>query len=84
MFSRLKKNEAVIVMQDILFNFTGKYLDSFVLSKSSDGDTVGYKLCIKGTIDDLSIQKIRRISEEYNLIVKEENGLVIYEPAARQ
>ncbi len=66
-------------MQDILWNFTGKWLDSFVLMKSNDKVADGYKLCIKGTINDLSTQIIRKISEEHNLCIEENDGLVIYQ-----
>lgn len=79
----MERNVAVIVLQDILTNFTGKWIDSFVVSESSASDTaIGYKLRIKGTIDQLSKQKIERIAQIYHLSVKEENGLVIYEPKA--
>ena len=76
----MRRNEAVMVMQDILCNFTGKWIDSFVLMKSGNNEADGYNLCIKGTIDDVSIQRIRKISEENHLCIEEDDGLVIYEP----
>ncbi len=77
----MERNEAVIVMQEILTSFTGKWIDSFALSKSVDGDrTIGYKLCIKGTFDELSWEKMQQIMQAYNLSIKEENGFIIYVP----
>lgn len=77
----MNRNEAVLVMQDILSNFTGKWIDSFVLRKSAGSEADGYELWIKGTINSVSIRRIREISEEHRLCVKDDNGLVIYEPS---
>ena len=78
----MNRNEAVLVMQDILYNFNGKWIDLFAIHESATCGKIGYKLHIKGTINDLSIQKIRKILDEHNLCLKEDNGLVIYEPSA--
>ena len=78
----MEKNEAVSVMQDILMHFTGSWFDFFVLRESNGKDeALGYKVCLRGKIDKPSLQKIREIAAMYNFRVKEENGLVIYEPA---
>ncbi len=76
----MEKYEAAIVMQDILFNFSGKFINSFVIAKSSDEYAAGYQISINGNISDFSMQKIRQIAEEYSLKVKENHELVIYDP----
>ncbi len=76
----LNRSQAIIVLQDILFNFTGNSIDSFGLCKSNENDhcAVGYQLYIKGVFTDACKRKIQEIADDYNLNVKEEKGLVIY------
>jgi len=77
----LKRTEAVIVLQDILINFSGRSIDSFGVNKTcGTTEAAGYKLYIKGVIDEASKQRIVGIAKKYHLSVKEDNGLVIYEP----
>ena len=80
----LNRSEAVLVLQDILINFAGRYPNSFGLSKTDFDDTCdgGYRIYIRGCFDDACKQKIQQIATDYQLSVKEENGLVIYTPTS--
>ena len=81
--SMLERCEAVIVLQDILINFTGNSLRSFGLTKTREKDPYaqGYQLYIKGALNEACKQRIKQIAQDYNLTVKEDNGLIIYTPA---
>jgi hypothetical protein len=77
----LNRIEAVAVLQDILINFSGRSIDSFGVSKTcGTNESAGYKLYIKGVIDESSKRRIMELAKKYRLSIKEDNGLVIYQP----
>ena len=81
----MDKNEAVCVLYDILLSLAGDSLNSIVLSESNGTNIAkGYRLEIKGEINDSSRQKIQEIAEAYGLLTTEDCGLVIFEPMANR
>lgn len=78
----MKRDEAVTYLKEVLNSceHMSPKAVSFEKSKVSDIST-GYKIRIKGSIQEADKQMIKNIAQKYRLAVKEVNDeLIIYRP----
>jgi hypothetical protein len=73
----LQREQAVYVLQDILRNFTGKWIDYFAVTKCYLGCEMGYVVEIKGVMDESAKRRIEEIAEIYGVYVQGENNRIV-------
>ena len=77
----MDRNEAVTYLKEVLSLCHDMSPDSVSFEKPSDSDSVGYRVCIKGTIHESDRQMVRDIAKKHSFAVKEDaNGIVVYKP----
>lgn len=76
----MNRHEAVTYLKDLL-NVCNEMSPDAVSFENLQNDTSGYRLRIRGTIQECDKQKVRDIAKKHSLEVKEnQNEVIVYTP----
>jgi hypothetical protein len=74
----MDRTEAVTYLKELL-TLCDMSPESVSFEKSSDNDSAGYRVHIKGKIHESEKQRVRDVAKKYGLAVREElDGVMVY------
>jgi hypothetical protein len=77
----MDRNEAVTYLKELLSLCGELSPESVSFENPKNSISVGYRVHIKGTIQEYDKQKVRDIAKKHSLAVQEDtDGVVIYKP----
>lgn len=77
----MDRNEAVTYLKELLSLCNELSPESVSFENPKNSDSVGYRVHIKGKIDESDKQKVRDVAKKRCLAVKEDaDGVVVYAP----
>lgn len=77
----MDRNEAVAYLKELLSLCNELSPDTVSFENPKNSDSVGYRVNIKGKIQEPERQMVRDVAKKYSLAVKEDpDGVVVYKP----
>ena len=75
----LEREQAVCVLQEVLRNFSGKWIDSFNIRFDLNRENE-FSIEINGNLNESTKKKVNEIAEVFGLCVKDEGHITVFTP----